>query len=499
MNSAKLQILAYYLMSAVVLSVLASRGLQAGLHQTSSLGLILLISASFILCSWLRKKIEPVIVTDKDPLDQPKYQLMFDFLIFLLVATFVFCFEFFIYHHPLLISVKVFLWAIIIGYFASIDSALHRVRDGFSADNKIEITEEKPVSVTQKVNIFFSTTVLIAVIAVSISAFSYMGISSSSDTRSITSTQQDFIVDVLFILGIVVSLTTRIIFSYSLNIQHLFDNQTNILKQLRKGELNEYVPVVSRDEFGIIAQHTNKMIDQLKDKEKMQHTLERIVSPNIMNKLLSGTAKDLKQGEEYDIAILFCDLRKFTNYAENTPPEEVIFFLNAYFTKIADVVAEHDGIINKFMGDAILAVFGVEGEAGYVERAVETAWDIIMHSDSIIMRDGTKFEIGIGIHKGRAAAGTIGSAERYEYTFIGDAVNTASRLDGLTKRTNHKIIISDAVYSNLNRDTQARFTDLGKQMIRGKSAPIRVYGAAMKEPRQSDKIVKFKAKKSYRI
>jgi adenylate cyclase len=385
----------------------------------------------------------------------------------------------------------------ILGYFASIDSSLHRMRNGFFENHQFDVTDAKSFPVSQKLNLFLSTTVLLITLATAVSAYSYINIDlKNSGIDSAEGIKQEFIVDTLFILGLVISLTTRIIFSYSVNLQHMFETQINVLKNAQEGQLEHYVPVLSRDEFGIIAQQTNKMINQLREKEKIQKTLERIVSPNIMRKLLQGNSAELKQGKEYNLAILFCDLRKFTSYAESTPPEEVIFFLNAYFTKIADIVAEHGGIVNKFIGDAILAVFGVEEEQGYVERAVDTAWDIMMHTGAAVMRDGSTFDIGIGIHVGKAAAGTIGSADRFEYTFIGDAVNTASRLDGLSKRLGHKVIVSSDVYKVLHPDKQAKFTDLGEQAIRGKSLPLHVYGAVQRDCDPQNKIVNFEPKKT---
>ena len=476
----KFQIFAYYLLASVVLCIFAMRSFNSEMSQ-AGFSLILSISAPFFFFGIIRGKLESIYVYSQQPIEHPKRQALLDFSLFVfsglvIVGTQVWLKE--ISYFGLL---KMFAWSLIIGYFAAIDSSLYRMRGNFnipSTENVPSSAEDKQtVPLAHRLNVFLSVTVLIVAIGMGLSAYSYMSLDPSTVRSASVDVRESFIVDTLFILGIIVALATRIIFSYSINVQKLFENQMDVLQRVEQGNLERYVPVLTRDEFGIVAQQTNRMIDQLRSKDKIQKTLESIVSPNIMNKLLNGNENALKQGEEYDIAILICDLRKFTTYAENTPPEEVIFFLNAYFAKIADVVAEHNGIVNKFMGDAILAVFGSDGESNYVEQAVDAAWDILMHTNSATMRDGTKFDIGIGVHKGKAAAGTIGSAERFEYTFIGDAVNTASRLDGLSKRLNYKIIISNEVYINMPRDSQDRFVDLGKQSIRGKSQPLHVYGA----------------------
>jgi len=274
----------------------------------------------------------------------------------------------------------------------------------------------------------------------------------------------------------------------------MFETQISVLRNIQEGNLDKHVPVMSQDEFGIIAQKTNLIIDQLQEKHRIQKTLEQVVSPDIMRRLLASREGNIDHAQEFDLAILFCDMRGFTSYAESKPPDEVIMFLNAYFTKLADVVAEHNGIVNKFIGDAILAVFGVNADADYAIDAVEAALDILMHSSSAVMRDGTKFEIGIGINCGRAAAGKIGSNERFEYTFIGDSVNVASRLDGLSKRLGYRIVISAGVYEMISQRHRAIFTDLGSHKIRGKSLPVHVYGA-MKEGDASDgdNIINFTA------
>ena len=110
------------------------------------------------------------------------------------------------------------------------------------------------------------------------------------------------------------------------------------------------------------------------------------------------------------------------------------------------------------------------------------------------MRDGTRFEVGIGINCGRAAAGTIGSSERFEYTFIGDSVNIASRLDGLSKRLGYRVVTSAGVFERIPERHKAMFTDLGSHNIRGKSQPVHLYGAMQEgEDLKGDNILKYSA------
>jgi adenylate cyclase len=334
--------------------------------------------------------------------------------------------------------------------------------------------------------------VLLIVVTMAISAYGYIDAGAVAATGTGGEIGQEFIVETMFILGIITALTTRIIVSYSDNLQRMFETQTETLRNVQEGKLDSYVPVLTRDEFGVIAQQTNLIIDELREKNRIQKTLEQVVSPNIMERLLADSGSKAAQAQEFDLAILFCDLREFTTYAEDKPPDEVIMFLNAYFTKLADVIAEHNGIVNKFIGDAILAVFGVDGDKDYARHAVEAALDIIMHSTSAVMRDGTRFDIGIGINCGRAAAGTIGSSERFEYTFIGDSVNVASRLDGLSKRLGYRIVTSAGVHDLIPEHHKAMFTDLGDHNIRGKSQAVHLYGAMPEgESPESATIVQF--------
>jgi len=466
----------YFILSVVVLSVFAFRS-YAYVEETHGYRVVLGIIIPFIVAAILRQFLQKLLILNAHPLYQPRRQLILDISFYSLVASAMLFQELLLYHHEWFVALQMFAWTMMVGYFASLDSAMDRERTCFqNAQKNNTVSEGVNGSVAHRLNLFFSLTVLIAILACALSAYGYLGIEGG-----VAEAKEAFIVDILFIISIIVSLTVRLIYSYSLNLQHLFDTQVNGLLSIQRGELENFVPVLSRDEFGVIAQQTNNIIEELREKQKIQKTLEQIVSPDIMQKLLQGNERDLKQGQEFEIAILFCDLRKFTTYAENTPADEVIYFLNAYFTKIADIVAEHNGIINKFMGDAILAVYGVDGNDNYIEEAMNTAWDILMHSECVKTRDGTILDIGIGLHKGLATACTIGSSDRYEYTFIGDSVNTASRLDSLSKDLGYKMVTSSAVYDTLGYEEKCRFIDLGEQSIRGKNSTIHAYGAFPKK------------------
>ncbi|MGD2084381.1 MAG: adenylate/guanylate cyclase domain-containing protein [Chromatiales bacterium] len=292
----------------------------------------------------------------------------------------------------------------------------------------------------------------------------------------------------LVVVGIAaLLLTLRLINAASSNMEVLLGRYVDVLRRVRKGEFDKALPVLTDDELGLVAQQTNQVIDGLRSEARLRRTLERVVSPAILDKLLSTDDKTLKQGQKYEVAILFCDLREFTRFSENASAEEVILFLNDYFSELVELVSANAGIVNKFMGDAVLAIYGLDATPRPVEDAVATAWAILENANDRLEPGGAPLDIGIGIHSGNVVAGTIGSEERYEYTFIGDPVNTASRLDGLSKRLGHRIIISDDAYRTLRGETQARFTDLGRHRVRGKRDPVHVWGAgALVAPAPTD-------------
>ena len=477
----KNQAIAYYLLTIMVIGIIAART-NSFYSQNATITTVTALFIIFSIVALFRAKIEYRFIEKKPLLDQAKRQLLFELLIYFIVGIEIFLIEVLVNQHTFIIASKILSAVLFMGYFASIDSALKREYDCFLKLNRNQSNIQNTIPVSRRISLFLTTTLLVVILANALSAYSYMSLNIVSENTggddSIEILKNAYLIETLFTLGIVVSLTLRLIHTYFINLQYLFDIQVNALQQIQDGKLDDYVPVLSRDEFGVIAQKTNLVIDELREKEKIRQTLESIVSPDIMHKLMRSDSSLLKQGEKKHIAVFFCDLRKFTSYAEKNTPEDVIFFLNTYFSKIVDIVTEHKGIVNKFMGDAILAVFPLDDNTATIDDAIDTAWDIVMHSQAIRLPDGDKFNVGIGIHIGYATAGTIGSQHRFEYTFIGDTVNIASRLDGLSKRLGYSIIISEDTYKNLSEQSRGRFIDLGMQKIRGRELPLHVYGSS---------------------
>ena len=477
----KNQTITYNILTIMVIGILAART-NSFYSQGNTLTTIMSLILLFSIIEFFRSKTEHLLIESKAILEQPKRQLIYELSNYILVATSIFVVEVFINDQPYIIASKLLSAVLIMGYFASIDSALKREHDCFITLNRNQSDIQNTIPVSRRISLFLSVTLFVVILANALSAYSYMSLNLVSQNAQGNDMYEilknAYLIETLFTLGIVVSLSLRLIHSYSLNLQFLFDTQIDALQNIQDGKLENYVPILSSDEFGIIAQNTNRVIDELREKEKIRQTLESIVSPDIMQKLIRSDSSILKHGEKKHIAVFFCDLRKFTSYAEKNTPEDIIFFLNTYFSKIVDIVTEHNGIVNKFMGDAILAVFPLDEDVASIDDAIETAWDIVTHSHAICLPDGDRFNVGIGIHIGYATAGTIGSQDRFEYTFIGDTVNIASRLDGLSKRLGYSIIISAETYKSLNSQLKERFIDLGKHKIRGKEHPLHVYGAS---------------------
>ena len=213
---------------------------------------------------------------------------------------------------------------------------------------------------------------------------------------------------------------------------------------------------------------------------RLRGAFSRFVPEEIIDELAEvGDADIASTNEKRKVAVLISDIRNFTSISEINQPEKVVSFLNGYFTRMVDVIKKHGGTIDKFMGDAVMALFGAPvSYEDNARRAVEAALEMKalipeISCESLSFPEDTTFDIGIGIHYGEVIAGSIGCKEKTDYTVIGDTVNLASRLEGLTKSYSAGIIISDAVKCELPENYNLLHLDNVK--VKGKSVGVEIY------------------------
>ncbi len=225
------------------------------------------------------------------------------------------------------------------------------------------------------------------------------------------------------------------------------------------------------------------VVAEQSDKRFVKELFGRYISPQIAREIVSrADAGELRLGgEEREVSVLFADIRGFTSISEQLSPEAIVKMLNTYLSVVADAVVQHDGIVNKFGGDNIMAVWNApQSQPEHALLAVRAAWEAQQKLAELGQGDARPLPVqfGIGINTGVALAGNIGSAGRSEYTVIGDSVNTASRICGST--TGGEVWIGAETYNQTKHYIETN--ELEAQKLKGKSEPIRVYRVTALRP-----------------
>jgi class 3 adenylate cyclase len=283
--------------------------------------------------------------------------------------------------------------------------------------------------------------------------------------------------EILFAFAVLLFLSLVIMGRYSQNLKRILSIQVGAMDDVTNGEYEAQVPVVSNDEFGMIAAKTNRMIRGLKEGAACQVSFGKYVTPEVSELILKGAISP--EGIQLQATILFCDLRGYTPFVEKKDPQEVVRFLNSYFTEMEQAVRNHNGIVLQYIGDEIEAVFGAPvHEPDHPQMAVRAALEM-RRSLAALNRERDKageepIRHGIGIHTGAVLAGSVGSPDRLVYAMVGDTVNLASRIQGLNKQFETDILISQETMALLE---PGRFdlVSLGHTPIRGKSADIEIF------------------------
>ncbi len=249
-------------------------------------------------------------------------------------------------------------------------------------------------------------------------------------------------------------------------------------REVERGVYARPVEIRQQDELGELASAFNRMTRGLIERDRVRSLLGKVVSPEIAEKLLSREVE--LGGEEREITVLFSDLRGFTRFSESRSAQRIVEVLNAYFTRVSSVIEAHGGVVDKYLGDGVMALFGApvshEDDAGNALAAAVAMLEALEEMNRELAGQGLPpLDMGIGVNTAVVVAGNLGSPNRLNYTVIGDGVNLASRLEGLTKREDidARIVAAEATVRKAKRQFELR--PLGPMMVRGRDEQVTTY------------------------
>jgi class 3 adenylate cyclase len=279
---------------------------------------------------------------------------------------------------------------------------------------------------------------------------------------------------VLCLLFIIISL--KLNFLVGKSILNPIKDMLAVIEKLRGGDFNQRIRVSTNDEIGVLGDTGNAMIAGLAERERIRETFGKYVTPEIRDQILEGRIP--LEGQMAEATLLFSDLRDFTPYVEANRPKEVIRGMRAYFTAMQKAIRSQEGLVLQYVGDEIESVFGLPLRyRDHADKALLAALEMrkaLARLNHERETTGHKpFSHGIGIHTGSVLAGNTGSEDRLSYALIGDTVNLAARIQGLTKVFECDILISQETVNMLSNPYSME--QKPPQMVKGYSKPVTVF------------------------
>jgi len=268
-------------------------------------------------------------------------------------------------------------------------------------------------------------------------------------------------------------------------LQTAFRRLTSAFHETADGNYSDPLPITSGDEIGELTSSFNTMVDQLKSKEKLREAFGQFLDPRIVANVVNPATGELRQSaERRTVTIFFSDIAGFSGIGEQLTADTVVRLLNRYFTAATEVIRRNHGIVDKFIGDAVMAFWASpfsEGETHARDACLaclemRSAFAAIADDISNITglrRNIPKFHVRVALATGEALIGTVGSDTTKSFTVIGDTVNIASRLEGVNKIYGTDLIINEDCFHLAEQDVEAREIDL--LTVYGKTEPVRIY------------------------
>ncbi|MGZ3722055.1 MAG: adenylate/guanylate cyclase domain-containing protein [Bdellovibrionales bacterium] len=278
------------------------------------------------------------------------------------------------------------------------------------------------------------------------------------------------------ITGKGVSVALFLMFLVSITLTMPIEVLAELTNEVAKGNFAVKAKVSSRDEVGQLGEAFNHMIEGLLERDKVKNMFSKFHGSSVTDDLMKG---DLQLGgSKKNVTVFFSDIRDFTKFSEGHTPEEVVAMLNEYFEVMVGLINKHGGVVDKFIGDAIMAVWGAPKETDRdrqmaVRAALEMRRALAVLNEKRLARGHVAIKIGMGLHCGEAISGTIGSQERMEYTVIGDTVNQASRIEASTKSFGTDLLLSDDLAAFAKDEYMMEVA--GSVEVKGKSEPLKLY------------------------
>lgn len=247
-------------------------------------------------------------------------------------------------------------------------------------------------------------------------------------------------------------------------------------EEITLGNFDYRIPEIRKDELGALVKSFNRMASELKKKEILKGVFNRYVSPHVADEILKEPERIRLGGERRVVTVFFADIRGFTSFSNRMSPEEIVELLNRYFSLITETIFRFEGTIDKFIGDAVMSVFGspIRSES-HLEEGVKAAFAIkktIEKTNTFRESRGlSPLHVGIGLDSGEVIVGNMGSHLRMDYTAVGEAVNVASRLTGLAR--GGEILITELIYEAVKDNIIAE--KMPEVWIKGIDAELKLY------------------------
>ncbi len=257
---------------------------------------------------------------------------------------------------------------------------------------------------------------------------------------------------------------------------HALSRLNAALSKIGRQEYVHVEPISTGDELETLATGFNAMVDGLKERDHLKNTMGKYMTASVLDHLLAGRVA--LGGETLTVTILFTDIRSFTSLSEKMKAQELVTLLNEYLTDMVTIVMDGGGVVDKYIGDAIMAVFGApvptpNDAVNAVTAAVRMRQALERLNVRLAARGTAPLRTGIGIHTGEVVAGNIGSERRMEYTVIGDAVNLASRLETSTKVVGADVLISEDTWERVKDAVNAE--PMKELTVKGRNQPVMTY------------------------